>query len=59
MVYTLVLEANAERIVSSSLTWRTSSYTHAHEGVGHANVADYSSGKSWVGRFDSCECAVV
>ena len=54
MVYTMVLEAIAERIESSSLSLRTSSYTHTHKCLGQADVADYSFGQSEVGRFNSC-----
>jgi hypothetical protein len=42
MVYTVVLEATAERIESSSLSLRTSSYSSVHKCLGQADVADYS-----------------
>ena len=30
-----------------------------HKCLGQADVAEYSSGKSWVGRFNSCECTFI
>ena len=36
-----------------------SSYTHAHKGVGHADVVEHSVALGDMVGFDSQECAVV